>query len=228
MTLLSADEPVFVIDLSEAALAEARSDFEEPLGPARGRPRDLSAPERPVRAVALLLGASEDPLLLEIEPTRDAVMLDALARLVRAALVTGETVASLATEHGGEALRRLYLERRFPRFVYEGVPPPAGDRLPRGLARALVVPRRGEPAPSAPAEAPGCRRLYFRIDVREIAFVRFVVESYEGIAVVTSYPRRGEMEWVVPEGCLAEAVRLASALASEVGLVPIERPDDWP
>jgi hypothetical protein len=73
-----------------------------------------------------------------------------------------------------------------------------------------------------------CERLFFRVPMEQIAYVRFIVESYEGLALCTSLPGRCEMEWQVPRELLPEAQLLALALAREAGLVPIARPADWP
>ena len=62
----------------------------------------------------------------------------------------------------------------------------------------------------------------------QIAYVRFIIEAYDGLAQVTSLPGRGEMEWLVPDELIAQAEALASALAEEAGLTPIPRPEDWP
>lgn len=70
--------------------------------------------------------------------------------------------------------------------------------------------------------------LYFRLPPKDIAYVRFIVESYEGLAQVTSLPGRGEMEWIVPTSLLPEAESLAAALSQEISLVRIEPPSDWP
>ena len=70
--------------------------------------------------------------------------------------------------------------------------------------------------------------LYFRVPIEQIAYVRFIVEAYDGLAQVTSLAGRSDMEWRVPEGLLGEAHELARALATEVALVPIPRPPDWP
>jgi len=69
---------------------------------------------------------------------------------------------------------------------------------------------------------------YYRLPLSQIAYVRFIVESYDGLAQVTSLPGRGEMEWIVPGGMVAVADALARALSDEVGLVAIPRPEDWP
>ena len=72
-----------------------------------------------------------------------------------------------------------------------------------------------------------CQRLYFRLPKREIGFVRFIVESYEGIAQVSSMPRRGEIEWIIPHSQVEAATALCAALGEEVGMVPIGKPNDW-
>ncbi|MCC6750760.1 MAG: DUF4911 domain-containing protein [Deltaproteobacteria bacterium] len=71
-------------------------------------------------------------------------------------------------------------------------------------------------------------RWYFRLAPQEIAYVRSVVESYEGLAQVTSFPGRAEVEWVVPAGQEEEAEALRCALGRELRLVRIPRPEDWP
>ena len=76
-------------------------------------------------------------------------------------------------------------------------------------------------------EPPRCERRYFRLPLDQIAYVRFIVESYEGLAQVTSLPGRAEMEWVVPTTLAPLADSLARSLMDEAGLTPIERPDDW-
>jgi hypothetical protein len=78
------------------------------------------------------------------------------------------------------------------------------------------------------ADASRVVRFYFRVPVEQIAYVRFVVESYEGLAQVTSLPGRTDMQWLVPIEHRSTAEALARALASEVQLVPIPCPPDWP
>jgi hypothetical protein len=58
----------------------------------------------------------------------------------------------------------------------------------------------------------------FRLPKREIGYVRFIVEAYEGLAQVTSEPGRGEMIWIVPLDHEAQARQLASSLGVEAGL----------
>lgn len=70
---------------------------------------------------------------------------------------------------------------------------------------------------------------FFRVPVDEIAFVRAIVDGYDGLAVVRSLgPRRGEIEWIVADGREDEAAALARRLARDAGLCEIARPADWP
>ncbi len=70
---------------------------------------------------------------------------------------------------------------------------------------------------------------WFRVPLGEIAYVRAIVEGYDGLALVRAPdPRRGEIEWLVGEGLEAEADALAARLEREAGLLPIARPPDWP
>lgn len=69
---------------------------------------------------------------------------------------------------------------------------------------------------------------FFRVDVKHIGYLRFIIESYEGLAQLSSLPGRCEVAWVVPRDLVPDAERLARALDVEIGLVPIPRPQDWP
>jgi hypothetical protein len=69
---------------------------------------------------------------------------------------------------------------------------------------------------------------YFRVPLSEIAYVRMIVEAFDGLAVVRSLSAsRGEIEWLMGEGLEAEADAVAQRLAELTGLCPIERPTDW-
>jgi hypothetical protein len=62
----------------------------------------------------------------------------------------------------------------------------------------------------------------FRVPLHEIAYIRMVVEAYDGLAVVVSPSAgRGIIEWWVAPGREAEADVLARALAGEAGLQPM-------
>lgn len=158
MHLLSPEEPVFVVDLSDQTMLNCRRDFtvgdtSDDVPPANGTgstadgdltlssalspTRELATAEQDIRAVALVFDWDADPVLLAVNPTRDIEMLDALARLLRAVLLTGHSVAHLATEYGDAKMRRLYFAKRLPRFVYRGIPLPVRSRLPKRLVSAM-------------------------------------------------------------------------------------------
>jgi hypothetical protein len=70
---------------------------------------------------------------------------------------------------------------------------------------------------------------FYRVPLEQIAYVRAIVEGYDGLGVVRAPdPRRGEIEWLIGEGLEAEADALARRLAVEAGLIEIARPTDWP
>jgi hypothetical protein len=77
------------------------------------------------------------------------------------------------------------------------------------------------------AEQAAVERRFFRAPLAEIGYLRFVVESYEGLAQMRSLPRRTEIEWIIPLELVAEADGLARSLAGETGLAPIDPPPDW-
>jgi len=69
---------------------------------------------------------------------------------------------------------------------------------------------------------------YFRVPLSEIAYVRMIVEAFDGLAVVRSLSSaRGEVEWLIGEGMESEADAVAERLAQLTGMCPIERPADW-
>jgi hypothetical protein len=69
---------------------------------------------------------------------------------------------------------------------------------------------------------------FFRLPLEEIAYVRAIVEGYDGLAYVHSPDaRRGEVEWVIGEGMDAEAEALIGRLTRTCRLIEITRPDDW-
>ncbi len=61
-------------------------------------------------------------------------------------------------------------------------------------------------------------RRIFRLPTEHIAYVRMIVEAYDGLAVMTSERGQGVVEWHIGPGMEAEADALASALEKEVGL----------
>jgi hypothetical protein len=136
--LLSAHDPVFVVDLTPQTMNACQADFApQGVDSAEAAVVVPDPPERPIRALALVFAWEEDPVLLSIQPTFDTAMLDAVARLIRVALFTHRSIAHLVTESGDDELRRRYFSRGMPRFVYDGIPAPVRHRVPPELRRAL-------------------------------------------------------------------------------------------
>jgi hypothetical protein len=144
MDLLAVSDPVFVVDLTPRTMEACRADLAGPAPGAGGDPATAPAPSpsRPIRAVALVFAWEGDPVLLPIQPTVDTEMLEAMARLIRMAMLTRRSVANLVTEAGDEPLKRLYFSRKLPRFIYDGVPAPVRHRIPTELQEALGKRRR--------------------------------------------------------------------------------------
>jgi hypothetical protein len=70
---------------------------------------------------------------------------------------------------------------------------------------------------------------FYRVPLEQIAYVRAIVEGYDGVALIYAPdPRRGEIEWRIGEGLEGEAHEIAQRLMREAGLVEIARPPDWP
>jgi len=61
----------------------------------------------------------------------------------------------------------------------------------------------------------------FRVPLAAIAYVRMIVEAYDGLAVVVSERGSSLVEWWIAPGREAEADELARALALEVDLRPV-------
>lgn len=138
MDLLTVHDPVFVVDLTPQTMSVCRVELER--GGSEGdaeHPRTLELPERPIRAIALVFAWGDDPVLLSIQPTADMEMLDAVARLIRTAMLTRRSIATLVTESGDDDLKRRYFARSLPRFVYDGIPAPVRHRIPVELQDAF-------------------------------------------------------------------------------------------
>ncbi len=81
------------------------------------------------------------------------------------------------------------------------------------------------------AVPPSSRSRFFRLPLAEIAYVRSIVEGYDGLAVVRSPDaRRGEIELLscAPEHPDDDELdALITRLGREVRWVEIARPADW-
>jgi hypothetical protein len=135
------EELVFVVDLTTREIESLARDIERGGPETSPRTARRDEPSRPIRRLALLLDTWEEPLLLPVEPTRDAKLLDALARLLRIAVLAGERVPTVAIDYGEEYERTLAFERRLPDWVYSGVDARTAARLPPRV-RLVLGPTR--------------------------------------------------------------------------------------
>ena len=59
----------------------------------------------------------------------------------------------------------------------------------------------------------------------DMAYVKFIVESYEGVAVLrTLNASEGIMEWMIPPDLLPEAEKLIESLRREVTILSLTPP----
>ncbi len=69
-------------------------------------------------------------------------------------------------------------------------------------------------------------KRYFRVDRRHIAYFRFILEAYEGMATLSTLDaREGIVVLSIPECFAGDADGLLAALAGEIGLVEMEPAD---
>ena len=61
----------------------------------------------------------------------------------------------------------------------------------------------------------------YRVRVEDIAYVRAVLEGYDGVATLEGEPNFGEIVWTIGDGLEEEADEIAARLAVEVGLQPV-------
>lgn len=60
-------------------------------------------------------------------------------------------------------------------------------------------------------------KQYYRVDRREIAFIKFIIEAYEGLAVVsTEDAEKGIMKFSIAPGCEEEFGELISELKKDI------------
>ncbi len=63
---------------------------------------------------------------------------------------------------------------------------------------------------------------YLRIDRREIAFLKFIIEAYDGIAVVSTVdPMAGIVKLSIAPGCEADVEMVLQDLKKDVMIEPV-------
>jgi hypothetical protein len=76
------------------------------------------------------------------------------------------------------------------------------------------------------------REIYFEIRTEDIAYVKFVIESYEGVGLIRTVDRKKAVIVVlIVEDFLDDGRALLASLQNEINLTEIPRPaevgDDW-
>ncbi len=60
-------------------------------------------------------------------------------------------------------------------------------------------------------------KQHYRVDRREIAFIRFIVEAYDGLAVVTTLdPETGLIEFQIAPGCEQDVATILEDLKHDI------------
>lgn len=64
-------------------------------------------------------------------------------------------------------------------------------------------------------------KQYYRVDTREISFFRYILEAYDGLAVLTTLDARsGHVALVVAPGCERDVAELIANLRQEMLIEP--------
>ena len=67
-----------------------------------------------------------------------------------------------------------------------------------------------------------CEELYYRVDRRQISFLRFIFESYDGIGMITTLdPNEGIIVIRVAPGCESDVDCLMASLNGQVRMEPL-------
>lgn len=65
-------------------------------------------------------------------------------------------------------------------------------------------------------------QIYTKVNPKDMAFLKFIVESYEGLAVLrTVDPKEGIIEWMVAPDLVDQAEELIDCLRDEIPIEPI-------
>jgi hypothetical protein len=65
-------------------------------------------------------------------------------------------------------------------------------------------------------------KKYFRVDHHDIGFIKFIIEAYDGLAVMTTVDRgRGVVELNIAPGCEAEIDLILKDLKKDLLIEPV-------
>jgi hypothetical protein len=78
------------------------------------------------------------------------------------------------------------------------------------------------------SEVPERSRVWiYRVDPRQIHYLQFILEAYDGLAIMTTVDaREGRVQLAVPPGGEADARSLMAALEGELGRGRLKREED--
>ena len=63
---------------------------------------------------------------------------------------------------------------------------------------------------------------YYRIDRREIAFLKFILEAYDGIGIIkTQDPDRGVISILIAPGCQKQVTEILQYLKRDILIEPL-------
>ncbi|HLO25052.1 MAG TPA: DUF4911 domain-containing protein [Geobacteraceae bacterium] len=69
-------------------------------------------------------------------------------------------------------------------------------------------------------------KKFFRVDRRELAYLKFIIEAYDGLAVLSTVEREGAVVSVTSPSCqAAELNLLLEALSREIVMIETEPPN---
>ncbi|MAF33380.1 MAG: DUF4911 domain-containing protein [Desulfobacterales bacterium] len=67
-------------------------------------------------------------------------------------------------------------------------------------------------------------KKYYRVDRREISFLRFIFESYDGITMLSTIdPDLGIVEFHIPPGCESDVEMILNDLQKNIIIEPVRR-----
>ena len=68
-------------------------------------------------------------------------------------------------------------------------------------------------------------KRYYRIDRSEISYLRFILESYDGVGILTTVdPKAGIVVMRISPGCLTEATMIIDELKKEIMIEELQTP----
>jgi len=63
---------------------------------------------------------------------------------------------------------------------------------------------------------------YYRVDRREIAFLKFILEAYDGIGIITTEdPIQGLISFHIAPGCQKQAAEILQYLKKDILIEPV-------